>query len=211
MAVVFLCYCGIQMRDSVLIRPHPSFWRVIHGIGILYLLALVYILMHSADSARRRVLPFFFPDLGVKPANLETAYADDCRIYASENEDPFQAVKDTFFDIFTVAHLLGWVGKAMMLRDWRLLVILSVAWELIEYSLQDKLLNFHECWWDHWILDMTVCNMGGAAVGMLVVHTLDIDAYHWSWHGADTTSDSASAASVDGAEGKGEKMADGKI
>jgi len=27
--------------------------------------------------------------------------------------------------------------------------------------------------------------MGGAAVGMLIVHSLDIDAYHWSWGGQD--------------------------
>jgi len=180
-AVVFLCYCGIQLRDSVLLRPHPSFWRVVHGVGILYLLGLVFLLMQSPDSARRRVLPFLVPTLGNKPDNLETAYANDCRLYASESDDPWKNVRDTFYDVFTIAHALGWVGKAILLRDWRLLVILSVMWEILEYTLQDKLLNFHECWWDHWILDHTVCNMGGAAVGMMIVRVLDIDAYHWAW------------------------------
>ena len=106
-----------------------------HGVGIIYLLSLVYLLMHSADSARRRVLPFFYPELGVKPANLETAYADDCRIYAAESDDPWKSIRETFFDIFTIAHGLGWVAKAIMLRDWRLLVILSLMWEILEYSL----------------------------------------------------------------------------
>jgi len=27
-AVIFLAYCGLQLRDSVLIRPHPVLWFV---------------------------------------------------------------------------------------------------------------------------------------------------------------------------------------
>jgi len=37
----------------------------------------------------------------------------------------------------------------MILRDYWFCWILSVAFELAEYSLQHQLANFAECWWDH--------------------------------------------------------------
>jgi threonine/homoserine/homoserine lactone efflux protein len=39
-AFIFLTHCFLQCRDSVLIRPHPGVWRVVHGIGMLYLMCL---------------------------------------------------------------------------------------------------------------------------------------------------------------------------
>ena len=39
-AFVFLTHCFLHCRDSVLIRPHPGVWRVVHGIGMLYLMCL---------------------------------------------------------------------------------------------------------------------------------------------------------------------------
>ena len=58
------------------------------------------------------------------------------------------------------------MAKALIMRDWTLLWILCILWELVEYSFQHRMPNFHECWWDHWILDVLVCNFGGMAVGM---------------------------------------------
>lgn len=52
-------------------------------------------------------------------------------------------------DIFVVAHSLGWYGKSLIVRDYWLCWILSVAFELLEYSLAHHLNNFAECWWDH--------------------------------------------------------------
>jgi phosphatidylserine synthase 2 len=50
---VFLAYCALQLRDSLLLRPHPALWRVVHGLGLLYLMGLVYLLAFPADDARR--------------------------------------------------------------------------------------------------------------------------------------------------------------
>lgn len=47
----------------------------------------------------------------------------------------------------TAAHAFGWWAKMVMLRDWRLCWILGILWELLEYSFQHILPNFHECWW----------------------------------------------------------------
>lgn len=31
-AVVFVGYCWLQLRDSCYTRPHPAFWRGVHGV-----------------------------------------------------------------------------------------------------------------------------------------------------------------------------------
>ena len=30
--VAFVAYCAFQLRDSMLLRPHPVVWRVVHGL-----------------------------------------------------------------------------------------------------------------------------------------------------------------------------------
>ena len=92
-------------------------------------------------------MSILYPDLGVPQAVNDKLYAQDCRIYTPESPNgPFSNVKDTFMDVFIIAHVLGWWGKALMLRDWRLAWILCILWEVIEYSTQHILVNFHECW-----------------------------------------------------------------
>ena len=39
--------------------------------------------------------------------------------------------------------------QALILRDVFLLNVLSIAFELMEYTLECQLPNFGECWWDH--------------------------------------------------------------
>lgn len=45
-------------------------------------------------------------------------------------------------DEFVIAHALGWFGKALVLRDYWFLWILSVLFELAEYTYQHQLPNF---------------------------------------------------------------------
>jgi len=51
-------------------------------------------------------------------------------------------------DHFIVAHLLGWWGKAVLMRDAYVCWALSIMFEFFEFSLQHWLPNFAECWWD---------------------------------------------------------------
>jgi phosphatidylserine synthase 2 len=39
---VFLVYCAVQFRDGIILRPHPAFWRVVTGVGLVYLLFLTF-------------------------------------------------------------------------------------------------------------------------------------------------------------------------
>lgn len=36
-----------------MVRPHPAFWRLVHGIMVLYLLFMVYLLMQNVHDARQ--------------------------------------------------------------------------------------------------------------------------------------------------------------
>lgn len=53
MAAAYLAYSAVHGPSSVMIRPHPNVWRVVHGFCTLYLLALVFLLMQGKDEARR--------------------------------------------------------------------------------------------------------------------------------------------------------------
>ncbi|KAG7087934.1 hypothetical protein E1B28_011979 [Marasmius oreades] len=166
--VSFLMFSMIQFRDGPFIRPHPAFWRMVLGINLLYELALVFLLFQDLRSARD-MMTYLDPSLG-KPLP-ERSYGEDCSFNL---KTIWNAV-----DIFCLAHALGWFGKAMILRDYWFCWILSIAFELAEYSLQHQLANFDECWWDHWILDVLLCNWIGTYLGMKVCQYFEVQPYEW--------------------------------
>ena len=72
-------------------------------------------------------------------------------------------------DWFAVAHFLGWFAKTLICRDVKLLMFMSVSFEMIEYSLRNTLNNFKECWWDHIGFDILGCNLMGIILGIYVI------------------------------------------
>ncbi|THH10295.1 hypothetical protein EW146_g8420 [Bondarzewia mesenterica] len=166
----FLSFSMIQFRDGPFIRPHPAFWRIVLGVNLLYELALVFLLFQDLGSART-MMTYLDPNLG--KALPEKSYGENCALTV-------QNVWDSI-DIFCLAHALGWFGKAMILRDYWFCWILSIAFEFAEYSLQHQLANFEECWWDHWILDVLVCNWLGTYLGMKACQYFEVK--HYTWRG----------------------------
>lgn len=85
---------------------------------------------------------------------------------------------------FVTTHFIGWWLKTLILRDYWLCTVLSLGFEILEYSLQHQLPNFNECWWDHWILDFLVCNGLGIYVGMKTCEYFSMKPYNWRnlWH-----------------------------
>ncbi|KAI0079487.1 PSS-domain-containing protein [Panus rudis PR-1116 ss-1] len=164
----FLLFGVIQFRDGPFIRPHPAFWRLVLGINLLYELGLVFLLFQDLNSARQ-LMTYLDPNLG-KPLP-EKSYAENCDLTV---QNVWNAI-----DIFCLAHALGWFGKAMILRDYWFCWILSIAFEFAEYSLQHQLPNFAECWWDHWILDVLVCNWLGTYIGMKTCQYFEVKQYTW--------------------------------
>ncbi|GER32806.1 phosphatidylserine synthase [Striga asiatica] len=143
MIAVFLSYCLLQAPSTVLIRPHPAIWRLVHGMAVIYLVALTFLLFQYFSDAlskfspfqkrddARQFMRFLHPDLGVELP--ERSYGSDCRIYVPENlTSRFKNVYDILFDEFVLAHILGWWGKAIMIRNQPLLWVLSIGFELME-------------------------------------------------------------------------------
>lgn len=101
----------------------------------------------------------------------EKSYADECSLTWDNLMDKL--------DMFVPAHLFGWVAKALILRDVWLCWVVSIMFEVMEYSLEFQLPNFGECWWDHWVLDVLICNWAGIAIGMWICRCLALKTYCW--------------------------------
>lgn len=177
MILVFLAYCLLQAPSTILIRPHPAVWRLVHGLAVVYLVALTFLLFQNRDDARQ-FMKFLHPDLGVELP--ERSYGSDCRIYTPENPKcRFINVYETSFDEFVLAHIFGWWAKAIMIRNQSLLWFLSIGFEVMELTFRHMLPNFNECWWDSIILDILICNWFGIWAGMCTVRYFDAKTYEW--------------------------------
>ncbi|KAL6626606.1 hypothetical protein ACP70R_030332 [Stipagrostis hirtigluma subsp. patula] len=146
MIAVFLAYSFLQAPSTVLIRPHPAIWRLVHGMAVIYLVALTFLLFQGCfhpllprieprtrDDARQ-FMKYLHPDLGVELP--ERSYGTDCRIYVPDHpKSRFNNVYEILFDEFVIAHILGWWGKAIMIRNQPLLWVLSIGFELMEDSI----------------------------------------------------------------------------
>jgi len=169
-AMAFLVFCLLYLHDGPFVRPHPAVWRVVTGIGILYLCSLIYLLFQNVHDVRQ-FLKYFDPRLG-EPLP-ERSYASHCELYTPDDpSSSFRNVMDTVNDEFVLAHVLGWFAKTLLLRDAYLCIFLSVMFEVWEMTLQHQLPNFAECWWDHVILDILICNNVGIIVGMITCRYL---------------------------------------
>ena len=162
--IFLLGYCMIQIRDGVLIRPHPVVWRFVHGCGLIYVLVLLFMLPFQPEEMRLSLHTLISPSMGNH--SLNTDYGTDCRF----TWDNFSL---QFFEFFTLAHAIGYTLKALVYRDWVLLLAHSVLFELIEVSCAYLLPNFNECWWDHLLLDVFGANLLGSLVGMWLVKYLE--------------------------------------
>ncbi|OMJ25188.1 Phosphatidylserine synthase 2 [Smittium culicis] len=137
-SMVFIIIGIVLFRDGPFIRPHPAMWRAVLAMNVLYEMGLIYILFQNKASARG-TMKFFDSKLGIPLP--EKSYAENCEFTPANVWDGI--------DIFVLAHSLGWFGKALILRDNLICWIISIFFELCEYSLEHQLANFAECWWDH--------------------------------------------------------------
>ncbi|XP_064634708.1 phosphatidylserine synthase 2-like isoform X2 [Lineus longissimus] len=174
--LAFLLLGVTQTPDGPFKRPHPAFWRLVLCLSIVYELLLIFLLFQSVHDARQ-LLTNFDADLG-KPLP-EKDYGGTCIIYEPGHPNgPFHNVWDKM-DGFVVCHFIGWWAKTLILRDYWLCTVMSVMFEILEYTLEHQLPNFSECWWDHWIMDALICNGLGIYFGMKTLTYLSMKPYHW--------------------------------
>ncbi|GAB00005.1 uncharacterized protein L969DRAFT_210413 [Mixia osmundae IAM 14324] len=174
-AAAFLLFVVVNCRDGPFARPHPALWRLVLGCNLIYALVLCYACFQDKEHARDLLRTF---DSSIGAPLPEKSYAENCAFTPSNVW--------ANIDIFCLAHTLGWFLKSMILRDFWLCTILSVVFEFCELSLEHQLENFKECWWDHLILDVLVCNLVGTYIGMKTCAYLKVTPF--SWRGLSTRS-----------------------
>ncbi|KEG12732.1 phosphatidylserine synthase [Trypanosoma grayi] len=169
----FIVFGMLHLPDSLLVRPHPCVWRVVLTVALMYLALLSFMLFQNLETVRA-IIGLYDPAL-LLPLP-ERQYAEDCRISTPDNPYLFF---HTAFDVFIIAHALGYFVKTIILRDWRAATCVSVGFEIIEVTFQHVLPNFKECWWDHLLLDVLLCNAGGTLLGMMALRRLRAKEFHW--------------------------------
>lgn len=172
-AVVFVIFGCVHLPDSLMVRPHPAVWRGVLAVAILYLMLMVFLLFQDLETIHK-IMGFIDPKL-TKPLP-ERSYAEDCRM--STPEDPYKWI-NTIWDEFLLAHAIGYWAKTIALRDWRVVTAVSIGFEILEVTLQHILPNFRECWWDHVIADVLICNAGGTVMGIITLRLLKAKEYRW--------------------------------
>eukprot|EP00026_Physarum_polycephalum_P008132 Phypoly_transcript_08210.p1 GENE.Phypoly_transcript_08210~~Phypoly_transcript_08210.p1 ORF type:complete len:481 (+),score=76.53 Phypoly_transcript_08210:162-1445(+) len=177
-AFIFLLFSMLQMRDSIFQRPHPAVWRIVMGAGVIYLFILVFLLFQSPQDARALV---HLLDNRSGIALPERNYAEHCELYTPDDPtSPFRHLWDTINDEYIAAHFIGWWGKTVLIRDAGICWTISILFEVWELTFEFMLPNFKECWWDHIILDILVCNGLGIYCGLLTCRYLQMKEYDWA-------------------------------
>ena len=111
--MAWLGYSIVQGPTTSMVRPHPTFWRLIHGICVVYFLFVVWILFQDLNTARQfmkvnRMLWWFLSSLAMQHLSEELgdelperAYGEDCSL-------SLKNLRETVFDEFVLAHVIGW-------------------------------------------------------------------------------------------------------
>ncbi|KRW98809.1 hypothetical protein PPERSA_10580 [Pseudocohnilembus persalinus] len=176
-AIALIIYGMIYLPNTIMQRPHPAFWRLVHAIGLFYLMMVVFANFYSQDDLQRFLKVVVDPNLG-QPLPQKT-FAEDCRLFTPEKENKFYNISHAV-DIFFLAHICGWMFKMIITRDLKLCMIQSIIFEILEITFRHWLPNFWECWWDHIILDLILCNTGGMLIGLLIIKVFKMKQYRWS-------------------------------
>ena len=127
---------------------------------------LQFVLSNIYDSSLGRPLP-------------EKDYAVDCRVFTPENPVSYMHNITSNLDMYVIAHFMGWTFKVWIFRNSTLAWIMSVAFEIMEFTMEVWLPNFKECWWDHLLLDVFGCNLIGMMIGFYTMKKFRMRKIHW--------------------------------
>ncbi|KAI8512781.1 Phosphatidylserine synthase 2 [Branchiostoma belcheri] len=230
---VFLVSAVPFAPDGPFKWPHPVFWRLLFCLSVMYQLGLTLLLLQTVDQSRQS-LKYLDESLG-EPLSRKS-YGENCTFWDPEHPERAhwaasfhlgrvaaassasskamsallrssrKVLRQVFF-VRTRFLLPPSDGtQALALRDYWLAHVLSVMFELVEYSLEHHIPEFQECWWDHvtvgaarrstrdfnllrysartanscrWILDVVLCNSLGIWFGMKILEYLNMRLYNW--------------------------------
>lgn len=167
----FLIISVLAFPNGPFIRPHPAVWRIVFGLSVLYLLALLFLIFQNYRTVRN-ILIWLDPNLKDFHIDMDREYGVNC------SDITFERVW-SHIDVFALGHFLGWMFKAILVRHMGLLWAISMMWEITEVAFAHLLPNFVECWWDALILDVLVCNGLGIWCGLRICQMLEMREYKW--------------------------------
>jgi len=167
----FLVISVLAFPNGPFTRPHPAIWRMVFGISVMYLISLIFILFQNYETVKAIYL-WIDPELKNFSISNDKEYGVNCSHITVERVW-------SHVDVFALAHFLGWIMKAILVRHVGILWTISVTWEISEVAFAHLLPNFVECWWDAIILDVIICNGGGIWVGMKICRLLEMREYKW--------------------------------
>ncbi|KAG8226868.1 hypothetical protein J437_LFUL006577 [Ladona fulva] len=167
----FLIISVLAFPNGPFVRPHPAVWRMVFGLSVLYLLALLFLLFQRYSTVRG-LLVWMDPKLQNFSIDMEKEYGVNC------SDITWERVW-SHVDVFAWAHFLGWIFKAVLVRHFGILWTISVMWEFTEIAFAHLLPNFVECWWDAIVLDILLCNGLGIWVGLWICRKLEMREYKW--------------------------------
>ncbi|KAG6446206.1 hypothetical protein O3G_MSEX004369 [Manduca sexta] len=167
----FLIVSVLTFPNGPFTRPHPALWRIVFGMSVLYLLALLFLLFQSYSTVYA-IMYWIDPNLRNFHIDMDKEYAVNC------SDITFARVW-SHVDVFAWGHFLGWAFKAILFRHAGLLWAISIMWEITEIAFAHLLPNFKECWWDSLILDVLICNGLGIWCGLKICKALEMREYKW--------------------------------
>lgn len=167
----FLIVSVLAFPNGPFTRPHPVVWRMVFGMSVLYLMALVFLLFQNYKTVKS-LLYWIDPSLRDFHIDMEKEYGVNCSDITLERVWGH-------VDVFAWGHFLGWMLKAILVRHMGILWAISVMWEITEIAFAHLLPNFIECWWDALILDVLICNGLGIWVGLKICKHLEMREYKW--------------------------------
>ncbi|XP_067001534.2 phosphatidylserine synthase isoform X1 [Anabrus simplex] len=167
----FLIISVLAFPNGPFTRPHPAVWRMVFGMSVLYLMALLFLLFQNYRTVKD-ILLWMDPSLKDFHIDMEKEYGVNCSDITVERVW-------SHVDVFAWGHFLGWTFKAILVRHLGILWAISIMWEFTEIAFAHLLPNFVECWWDALILDVLLCNGLGIWVGLKICKYLEMREYKW--------------------------------
>ena len=170
LSFLFLSIGLLVFPNGPFTRPHPAFWRLVFGTSVLYFLLFTFILFQRFSDVQN-MLMWIDPALNGSSTDSTKLYAVDCS-FTWEN-------LSSRLDVFILAHLFGWIFKALLVRHTGILWAISIMWECTELFFAHVLPNFAECWWDAILFDVLICNGLGILFGMYLCRWMEIKQFYW--------------------------------
>ena len=143
---------------------------------------MTYLLLLPPDEARQ-TLRVFDDKLGVP--DIPRKSREDATFFGTTgypNSGAWPLVGNLHF----FSHLNGWCCRMLLMRDWHMVWVCSLSWEVLEMGCMHWQFNMYECWWDHLLMDVLGCNLTGIVVGYYTLKYLDLPFTPWLWDSRQT-------------------------